>query len=144
MRLEVTRIAQDGDIRRRMLDTTGRVDAGRWENLVAQAPAAPPPYRAAPGDTVYQISVGERTLMVTQGAFQAASAALQASLTRGSGNSYVNLNTASLDAALAATLRNTLNIQNTVDVPAGTEIAFMLNQPIDFADAYRLAPTGAR
>jgi hypothetical protein len=67
MRLEVTRIAQDGDIRRRMLDTTGRVDAGRWENLVAQAPAAPPPYRAAPGDTVYQISVGERTLMVTQG-----------------------------------------------------------------------------
>jgi type IV secretion system protein VirB10 len=87
---------------------------------------------------------GAITLMVTQGAFQAASAALQASLTRGSGNSYVNLNTASLDAALAATLRNTLNIQNTVDVPAGTEIAFMLNQPIDFADAYRLAPTGAR
>jgi hypothetical protein len=66
MRLEVTRIAQDGDIRRRMLDTTGRVDAGRWENLVAQAPTAPPPYRADPGDTVYQISVGERTLMVTQ------------------------------------------------------------------------------
>jgi len=66
MRLEVTRIAQDGDIRRRMLDTTGRVDAGRWENLVAQAPAVAPPYRAAPGDTVYQISVGERTVMVTQ------------------------------------------------------------------------------
>jgi hypothetical protein len=66
MRLEVTRIAQDGDIRRRTLDTTGRVDAGRWENLAARAPAVPPPYRAAPGDTVYQISVGERTLMVTQ------------------------------------------------------------------------------
>ena len=66
MRLEVTRIAQDGDIRRRTLDTTGRVDAGRWENLVAQAPAVPPPYRAAPGDTVYQISVGERTFMVTE------------------------------------------------------------------------------
>jgi hypothetical protein len=66
MRLEVTRIAQDGDIRRRTLDTTGRVDAGRWENLASQAPAVPPPYRAAPGDTVYQISVGERTLMVTQ------------------------------------------------------------------------------
>jgi type IV secretion system protein VirB10 len=87
---------------------------------------------------------GAITLMVTQGAFQAASAALQASLTRGSGNSYLNLNTASLDAALAATLRNSLNIQTTVDVPAGTEIAFMLNQPIDFADAYRLAPTRAR
>ena len=66
MRLEVTRIAQDGDIRRRTLDTAGRVDAGRWENLAAQAPAVPPPYRADPGDTVYQISVGERTLMVTQ------------------------------------------------------------------------------
>ena len=87
---------------------------------------------------------GAITLMVTQGAFQAASAALQASLTRGSGNSFVNLNTASLDAALAATLRNTTNIQNTVDVPAGTEIAFMLNQPISFADAYRLAPTAVR
>jgi type IV secretion system protein VirB10 len=87
---------------------------------------------------------GAITLMVTQGAFQAATAALQASLTRGTGNSYINLNTASLDAALGATLRNTLNIQSTVDVPAGTEIAFMLNQPISFADAYRLAPTGAR
>ena len=66
MRLEVNRIPQDGDIRRRMLDTTGRVDAGRWENLISEAPAFPPPYRAAPGDTVYQISVGERTFMVTE------------------------------------------------------------------------------
>ena len=67
MRLEVTRIARDGDIRRRTLDTTGRVDAGRWENLVAQAPAVPPPYRADPGDTVYQDQRGaRRTLMVTQ------------------------------------------------------------------------------
>ena len=66
MRLEVNRIPQDGDIRRRMLDTTGRVDAGRWENLISEAPAFPPPYRAAPGDTVYQISVGEWTFMVTE------------------------------------------------------------------------------
>jgi hypothetical protein len=66
VRLEVNRIPQDGDIRRRMLDTTGRVDAGRWENLISEAPAFPPPYRAAPGDTVYQISVGERTFMVTE------------------------------------------------------------------------------
>jgi hypothetical protein len=49
-----------------MLDTTDRTDAGRWENLIAQAPAFPPPYRAAPGDTVYQIRVGERTFMVTE------------------------------------------------------------------------------
>ena len=67
VRLEVTRIAQDGNIRRRVLDTTDRPDAGRWENLLGQAPDVPPPYRAAPGDTVYQISVGERTVMVTEG-----------------------------------------------------------------------------
>jgi len=66
VRLEVNRIPQDGDIRRRTLDTTGRVDAGRWENLISEAPAFPPPYRAAPGDTIYQISVGERTFMVTE------------------------------------------------------------------------------
>ena len=67
MKVEVTRIAQDGNIRRRIVDTTDRVDAGRWENLAGQAPAAPPPYRAAPGDTVYQISVGDMTVMVTEG-----------------------------------------------------------------------------
>ena len=67
MRLEVTRIARDGNIRRRMLETTGRPDAGRWENLLAQAPDTPPPYRAAPGDIVYQISVDDRTVMVTEG-----------------------------------------------------------------------------
>jgi hypothetical protein len=66
VRLEVTRIAQDGNIRRRMLDTTDRADAGRWESLVNDAPSFPPPYWAAPGDTVYQISVGEKTFMVTE------------------------------------------------------------------------------
>ena len=66
MRLEVARIAQDGNIRRRMLDTSGRADAGRWENLVSQAPGSPPPYRVAPGDTVYQVSMGERTVMVAE------------------------------------------------------------------------------
>jgi hypothetical protein len=65
VRLEVARIAQDGNIRRRMLDTSGRADAGRWENLVSQAPGFPP-YRVAPGDTVYQVSVGERTVMVAE------------------------------------------------------------------------------
>jgi hypothetical protein len=62
----VTRIAHDGGIRRRMLETTDRVDAGRWENLIAQAPAVPPPYRPAPGDTLYQIGVGERSAMVAE------------------------------------------------------------------------------
>jgi type IV secretion system protein VirB10 len=87
---------------------------------------------------------GAITLMVTQGAFQVAGAALQSSLSQGGSNSFVNLNTSSLDQALTSVLRNSMNVQNTVDVPAGTEISFMLNQPIDFADAYRLAPTGAR
>jgi hypothetical protein len=49
-----------------MLDTAGRSDAVRWEELISQAPAVPPPYRAAPGDTVYQISVGEQTVMLAQ------------------------------------------------------------------------------
>ena len=67
MRLEVTRIAQDGSIRRRVVDTCGRSDAGRWEELIDQAPAFAPPYWVRPGDTVYQISVGERTVMVAEG-----------------------------------------------------------------------------
>ncbi len=66
MRLEVTRIASDGSIRRRVLDTAGRSDGARWEELVRQTPASPPPYRPAPGDTVYQINVGERTATVAE------------------------------------------------------------------------------
>lgn len=66
VKLEVIRIAQDGGIRRQMIDTSGRSDADRWEELISQVPAFPPPYRAAPGDTVYQISVGERTVMVAE------------------------------------------------------------------------------
>ena len=67
MRLEVTRIAQDGNIRRRLVDTTDRADVGRWESMISQAPSAPPPYRPAPGDTVYQIGVDDATVMVTEG-----------------------------------------------------------------------------
>jgi hypothetical protein len=66
MRLEVTRIAQNGNIRRRTLDTTGRADAGRWESLISQVPAPPPPYRPTPGDTIYQIGVDDGNFMVTE------------------------------------------------------------------------------
>jgi hypothetical protein len=66
VRLEVARIAQDGNIRRRVLDTTDRADVGRWESLVNGAPAFPPPYWAAPGDTIYQVSMGEKTFMVSE------------------------------------------------------------------------------
>jgi len=64
--LTVTRIAPDGSMRRRMLDTAGRSDAGRWQELIRQAPAFGPPYRAAPGDAVYQVSVNDRTVMVVE------------------------------------------------------------------------------
>jgi len=66
MRLEVTRIAQDGDIRRRTLRHHGPRGRRALGKPGRPGPAVPPPYRADPGDTVYQISVGERTLMVTQ------------------------------------------------------------------------------
>ena len=67
MRLEVTRIAQNGNIVRRMLDTAGRADVGRWESLLSQVPASPPPYRPIPGDTIYQIGVDDGNFMVTEG-----------------------------------------------------------------------------
>ncbi|HCU96235.1 MAG TPA: hypothetical protein DHU96_27355 [Actinobacteria bacterium] len=63
MLLVVTQIAATG-MRRRMLDTTGRSDAWRWENLVGRAPAFPPPYRSAPGGTVYHLRVDDHVVIV--------------------------------------------------------------------------------
>ena len=40
--------------------------ADRREELIDQAPTFAPPYWVRPGDTVYQISVGERTVMVAE------------------------------------------------------------------------------
>ena len=45
MRVVVTRIGPDGTMRRRMVDTAASSDAGPWEELIARALAAPPPYR---------------------------------------------------------------------------------------------------
>lgn len=86
------------------------------------------------------------TLMVTQGAFQAATTALQAAIAGGGqgGNTFFNMNSSGLDAAVAAAVRNGSSIQNTVDVEAGRTVAFMLSVPVDFSDAYSLTPTGAR
>jgi hypothetical protein len=53
VRVVITEIAGDGNIRCRALDTSGLTDAGRWENLIEQALAIPPPYRADPGRPVY-------------------------------------------------------------------------------------------
>lgn len=53
-------------MRRRALDTSGLTDADRWENLIEQVLASPPPYRAAPGQPVYMIYAGDRAVLVAK------------------------------------------------------------------------------
>ncbi len=60
----MTRIGPDGTMRRRMVDTAASSDAGPWEELIARALAAPPPYRPVPGGPVYHLRVGERVVLV--------------------------------------------------------------------------------
>jgi hypothetical protein len=64
MRVVVTEIGWDGSMRRRALDTCGLTEAGRWETLIEQVLAFPPPYRAAPGSPVYVIHAGDRAVLV--------------------------------------------------------------------------------
>ncbi len=51
-------------MRRRALDTCDLTEAGRWETLIEQVLAFPPPYRAAPGSPVYVIHAGDRAVLV--------------------------------------------------------------------------------
>lgn len=68
MRIVVTKVAGDGSIRRGVLDTDGRPDAGTCEELIEQAAlAVPPPYRPTRGRPVYQIRVGETVVLVAEG-----------------------------------------------------------------------------
>jgi hypothetical protein len=61
----VTKVAGDGSIRRGVLDTAARSDAGKWEELIEQAAlAVPPPYRATPRSAVYVIHAGNRAVLV--------------------------------------------------------------------------------
>jgi hypothetical protein len=60
----VTEIGREGRMRRSALDSSGLTDAGRWENLIEQVLASPPPYRAAPGRPVYVIHAGVRAVLV--------------------------------------------------------------------------------
>lgn len=62
--LAVTQIAADGSVLRRVLDTNGRSDIRRWEELTSRAPAFPPPYRSAPGGAVFHVRVDDHVLMV--------------------------------------------------------------------------------
>ena len=64
MRLQVAKIAANGSVRQWVVDTAGRSDAGRWEELIARVPAVPPPYRAAPGSAVYDIRVDDGKFLV--------------------------------------------------------------------------------
>jgi hypothetical protein len=48
MVIEVTRIGGDGSIRRAVVDTAGREDAARSEQLAQQAALEAPPYRPEP------------------------------------------------------------------------------------------------
>ena len=66
VRVVVTEIGWEGRMRRRALDTSGLTDAGRWENLIEQVLASPPPYRAAPGRPVYVIHAGDRAVLVAE------------------------------------------------------------------------------
>jgi hypothetical protein len=65
MRVIVTRIGPDGTMRRRMVDTAMSGDAGRWEELIGRALAAPPPYRPVLGGPVYHLRVGDQGVLVS-------------------------------------------------------------------------------
>jgi hypothetical protein len=64
VRVVVTEVSWDGNIRRSALETTGLPDAGRWEHLIDQVLAVPPRYQAAPGSPVYVIHAGDRAILV--------------------------------------------------------------------------------
>ena len=68
MRVVVTKVAGDGSIRRGVLDTAARSDAGKWEELIEQAAlAVPPPYRPVRGRPIYEIRAGDATVWVAEG-----------------------------------------------------------------------------
>lgn len=64
----VTSVGADGTIRQATVETAGRVDADWWERLAASAHLeVPPPYRAEPGQAIYQIRAGGRVAQVSEG-----------------------------------------------------------------------------
>ena len=66
MRVAVTEIGRDGSISRRVLDTWQLTDADRWDLLIEQVLAFPPPYRAALGSSIYVIHAGDRAVLVAE------------------------------------------------------------------------------
>jgi hypothetical protein len=66
MRVVVTRIGPDGTMRRRIVDIAAAGDVGPWEELIARALAAPPPYRPVPGGPVYHLRVDDQVVLVAE------------------------------------------------------------------------------
>ena len=66
MRVVVTLIGPDGTMRRRMVDTAACSDTGLWEELLARALAALPPYRAVPGGAVCHLQVDDQVVLVAE------------------------------------------------------------------------------
>jgi hypothetical protein len=66
MRVVVTRISQDGAMRRRMVDTAVSGDVGPWEELTGRALTALPLYRPVPGGPVYHLRVDDQVVLVAE------------------------------------------------------------------------------
>jgi hypothetical protein len=66
MRVVVTRISQDGTMRRRMVDTAAPGDVGPWEELAERALAVPSPYHPVPGGPVYHLRVDDEVVLVAE------------------------------------------------------------------------------
>jgi type IV secretory pathway VirB10-like protein len=79
-------------------------------------------------------------LMLTQGAIQAANTALQAYLSRGSGNNITSFNMGGggMGSALAGALGAGGNVQAVITKDIGEEIAVLLTHPIIFDRSYYL------
>jgi len=64
MRAEVTQVERDGAMWRRSFDTTGRSDAGSWQQLMTRALAAPVPYRPVPGTPIYHLRLDNQDFLI--------------------------------------------------------------------------------
>lgn len=63
----VTQVTGKGAVNRGVVETDGRDDASRWEDLAARANLAyPPSYRTDPGEAVYEVSAGSDHAQVAE------------------------------------------------------------------------------
>ena len=66
MRVGVTEIGPDGRISRRAVDTWQLTDPDRWETLIEQVLASPPPYHAELGRSIYVLHSGDHAVLVSE------------------------------------------------------------------------------